>query len=445
MLISYETLIGKLCQERFKTLMHQYFIDYQKPLDNVCRFISNVDFLTNITEVSKTNGYCRPTINKIESSYLKATNLRHPIIEKIHDKVKYVPNDIHLGTDNQNGILLYGVNAVGKSSLMKSVGIAIIMAQMGSYVPATSFEFSPYRHIFTRISSNDNIFKGQSTFAVEMSELRSILTRANKHSLILGDELCSGTETTSGISIVTAGVMRLSSKDSSFIFATHLHKLSKMEEIKECQNVHNYHMETIFDRSLHTLVYNRKLKPGSGNAIYGLEVARAMDLDDEFILTAEKIRKKLMGQTSDIVQDRSSNYNSKLVVSKCEICGEPATEGHHIEEQHLANDTGMIDYFHKNNLFNLMCICEKHHQEVHHGKLRITGFVDTLDGVKLKYSYKDEVPIMNKKKYNQEQVSLVIDKYHKLKNYSSVKRLISTQNNLNISLPTIKKMVAGEY
>ena len=204
-------------------------------------------------------------------------------------------------------------------------------------------------------------------------------------------------------------------------------------------------METIFDRELNTLVYDRKLKPGSGNAIYGLEVARAMGLDDEFISTAETIRKKLMGQTNSMVPERVSTYNSKLVVSTCEICNEPASEVHHIEEQHLSNDSGMIDYFHKNNLFNLMGICEECHLEVHHDRLRITGYVDTLEGVKLKYSRIKEPLIVNKKKYNQEQVSLVIDKYQKLKNYSGVKRLISTQNNLHISLPTIKKMILGEY
>ena len=135
-------------------------------------------------------------------------------------------DDVHLGINKQNGILLYGVNAVGKSSLMKSIGIAVIMAQSGFFVAAKEFTYSPYKHIFTRISNNDNIFKGQSTFAVEMSELRSILIRADKYSLILGDELCCGTETTSALSLVTAGVLRLCEKNANFIFATHLHKLS---------------------------------------------------------------------------------------------------------------------------------------------------------------------------------------------------------------------------
>merc|ERR1711871_536022 len=116
----------------------------------------------------------------------------------------------------------------------------------------------PYKYLFTRISGNDNIFKGQSTFAVEMSELRSILKRVNRNSLVLGDELCSGTETISGLAIVAAGVITLEKSDCSFIFATHLHQLSKMKKINNLKRVENYHMETIYDNVKGKLIYNRK-------------------------------------------------------------------------------------------------------------------------------------------------------------------------------------------
>lgn len=125
----------------------------------------------------------------------------------------YVTNDIRLGKENSgtsdneefDGMLLYGTNAVGKTSLIKSIGISIIMAQAGLYVPCESLLFSPYHSIYTRILGNDNIFKGLSTFAVEMTELRTILRMADKNSLILGDELCSGTESDSALSIFTCG------------------------------------------------------------------------------------------------------------------------------------------------------------------------------------------------------------------------------------------------
>ena len=109
--------------------------------------------------------------------------------------------------------------------LIKSVGIAVIMAQAGLYVPCSSFRYSPYTRIFTRILGADNIFKGLSTFAVEMSELRAILNQADENSLVLGDELCSGTESDSALSIFTAGLEHLHAKKSTFLFATHFHEV----------------------------------------------------------------------------------------------------------------------------------------------------------------------------------------------------------------------------
>ena len=139
--------------------------------------------------------------------------MRHCLIEQIQTDEIYVPNDINFGTNGSNGILLYGTNAVGKTSLIRAIGVCIIMAQSGMYVPCSSFVYKPYTAIFSRILGNDNIFKGLSTFAVEMSELRVILRLADENSLILGDELCSGTEMESALSIFVAGLMELDKKE----------------------------------------------------------------------------------------------------------------------------------------------------------------------------------------------------------------------------------------
>ena len=128
----------------------------------------------------------------------------------------YVTNDVCVGNVkkekdcvNTDGILLYGTNAVGKTSLIRALGISVIMAQSGLFVPCSSFKYKPYTAIFSRILGNDNIFKGLSTFAVEMSELRVIMKMADKNSLVLGDELCSGTEMESALSIFVAGLSKL--------------------------------------------------------------------------------------------------------------------------------------------------------------------------------------------------------------------------------------------
>ena len=178
-------------------------------------------------------------------------NMRHPLIERIQDELEYVGNDVKI---NKEGILLYGINASGKSSFMKAVGLNIIMAQSGMFVAAENMVYYPYKRIFTRISGMDNIYKGMSSFTVEMTELRNILQRCNKYSLVIGDEICCGTESISGIAIVSAGIDTLINKGVSFIFATHLHRLSTMDEITSLHNIQCWHLKVLFDEGLDCLV-----------------------------------------------------------------------------------------------------------------------------------------------------------------------------------------------
>ena len=171
-----------------------------------------------------------------------------------------------------------------------------------------------------------------------------------------------------------------------------------------------------------------------------------MKLDKDFINCAEKIRKRILGKADTIINDQVSTYNAKLVIDCCSICGDETEEVHHIEEQHLANSEGMIDYFHKNNLFNLVQLCHTCHHEVHHGSLVIRGYKDTSEGRKLDYEkIKKKKNETSKKKYSFEDVQLVKDTYDNLKHYTLVKRYIETKYNKNISVPTIKKMVLGGY
>ena len=147
-----------------------------------------MDVLQSKAYIAHKYNYCKPEIEEhAEKSFCSFTGIRHPLIEHIQTNEIYVTNDLTLGKET-DGLLLYGTNAVGKTSFIKSVGISVIMAQAGLFVPCQSFKYSPYTYIFTRILGNDNLFKGLSTFAVEMSELRTIITLANENSLILGDE-----------------------------------------------------------------------------------------------------------------------------------------------------------------------------------------------------------------------------------------------------------------
>jgi len=452
-LIFYYEKMMKLCLSRFNDLLENYHKIYHKTLKKIVQFVAYIDFITSNAECAYVYHYNKPVINdKFNGkSYINSKNTRHPIIEIINQKLEYIPNDINLG-ENTNGMLLYGVNAVGKSSYMKSVGLAVVMAQCGMYVSSEQFEYYPYKYLFTRISGNDNIFKGQSTFAVEMSELRSILKRVNQNSLILGDELCSGTETVSGLAIVAAGVITLDKSGCSFIFATHLHQLSKINKITKLEKIKNYHMETIYNNKTGKLIYNRKLKLGSGNAIYGLEVAKAMDLDNDFILLANQIRHEVLGISNNIIEKKSSQYNANVILNNCKICDSKADEVHHMKPQAIANTDGFIDHHHKNAQHNLIQLCHDCHQKVENGDLEILGYIQTSNGIEVNHKklVEDELAKKKKsrKKYNENQINIVLSYKPELDckmNYTRTKRLIELNDDLKISTSIIKRIWNGCY
>ena len=465
----YYQKMNKLCIETFKQLLLEYDQSYNQVLKKIVESVAYIDVSISNTKSAVINNYVKPIIVEpstsvvssestdspdIVQSFIDCKQLRHPLIEKLNTRIEYIPNDICLGQSLQeptkstiNGMLLYGVNAVGKSSTMKSVGIAIIMAQAGMYVPASTFYYYPYKYIFTRISGNDNIFKGQSTFAVEMSELRSILKRVNQNSLVLGDELCSGTETTSAIALVSAGIITLHKSNCSFIFATHLHKLSTMERVTKLDKVKSFHMETTYDEDKSLLVYNRTLQPGSGNSIYGLEVAKSMNLDKEFIRLADEIRREELHIQTDIINSKTSAYNSNIIIDTCAICSKQTDDIHHIKFQEFANKYNMIDHHHKNIEHNLVQLCVKCHYQVHHNNLLIKGYKQTTKGIQLEYEYVNHTSVVSKKKkFNKKQVDIIYAYKEKCNNNrTEAQKLIELDKHIKISKPVIKKIWAGLY
>lgn len=371
----------KISMKDLITIIYNRFIDelglkYQTQIDKLINFITIIDVIHTKATIAKDFNYCKPVIiSNSDKAFVDANGLRHCLIEQFQTNELYVTNDITLGNGLTDGILLYGTNAVGKTTLIRALGISVILAQAGLYVPCSSFKFKPYRHIFTRIIGNDNIFKGLSTFEVEMSELRTILRLMDKDSLVLGDELCSGTETISAISIFVAGIQKLHACNSSFIFATHLHEIVDYEEITSLKSVHLKHMEVKYDKENDMLVYDRKLKDGPGNNMYGLEVCKSLNLPLDFLEAANDIRLKYNPEGQSILSLKQSRYNAKKIVSTCEKCGKrTGTEVHHLQHQASADEKGMIStedsVFHKNNLANLMTLCEKCHNDLHKTNLK---------------------------------------------------------------------------
>ncbi len=382
----------KLLKERllgiYGTFLAETYEKFGSTLHDITRFVTLIDFYKSNAKASLLYNYCRPVIKDCDYSYLKATQLRHPLIEHIQTKIKYVPQDISF--EQIRTYFVCGFNGVGKTSLMKALGLAIIMAQTGLYVPAEKFEYQLYSIILTRILGNDNLHKGKSTFVVEMDELRGILKRVNNRSLILGDEICHGTENISGTSIVAKSVIELSKANATCLFATHLHELSKLEKLKSIPTLKFCHLKVECDDEWN-LIYDRTLQDGPGSSLYGLEVLKSLGFDKEFIEGANEIRKEILQIENEILPIKKSRYNKRLLINACSIpgCKNKANHTHHIKFQADAGENGYIGNVQKNHVSNLIGLCEPCHSMVHDEgteyRYIIKGYVMTSDGVKLDF------------------------------------------------------------
>ena len=347
-------------------------------------WVGHLDTTLTLASVAKERGYVKPELvesNEIESGVC-AKGLRHPLLESIQTRVEYVKHTVSLGFDTEIGWLLYGMNASGKSSLMKAIGISVLLAQAGSFVPATSFRLKPFRSVFTRILNTDSLWAGLSSFAVEMSELRDIFQKVDQTSLVLGDELCSGTESISATSLVAAGIEYLHTKNSRFVFATHLHDLMKLPEIATLPRLGIWHLRVHHDPVTDKLIYDRSLHHGPGGTLYGLEVAKAMHISHDLLKSAHSFRRKLLGETATEDAEGSS-WNSKVLRHTCEVCDHAITrdlEVHHIQPRKDAVQGRLRDGSSMNNLRNLIVVCQSCHDKHHAGALQIGPQIQTSSG-----------------------------------------------------------------
>ncbi len=400
--------IVALVKKRFDESLENLEREFSHTLEHLCDFIGTLDVAISNAKCANMYNYTRPKLIDLKNSeprYIEAIGLRHPLIESREENGIYIPNDLYLGDIREKvehnhvvfesgvkeeikGILLYGINSSGKSSLMKSLGISVIMAQAGFFVPCAELRFVIFDKIFTRIVSHDNLYKGLSTFTVEMLELKNIFNRATKNSLVLGDEISHGTETESALAIVASSIEKLYKTGSLFVFATHLHQLSQIKRVKKLKKLIYLHLGVSYDEKEDRLIYNRKLSLGSGNSLYGLEFAKSLHMDKEFLESAYEIRKEISGDFSELEllkKRKRSKYNKNIYLTKCALCDEKVEDVHHIIPQNSSNEKGQIEHFHKNHKYNLIPLCKKHHQLVHEGKIIIQGFVMGEDGLKLHY------------------------------------------------------------
>lgn len=403
-IIVLQNKITALVKELYTKQLDYLAREYSPLLSSISNALAKIDVALSNVETSKEFNLVRPNIVETDEPILEIHNLRHPLVEQREQNGIYVPNDILLGEktsernstlwkfdDEIRGVLLYGINSSGKSSLMKSLGVTVILAQSGMYVPAEHMTYSIVKELFTRIVSADNIEKGLSSFAVEMMELKNIFNRCTKHSLVLGDEISHGTETLSAIAIVTATIKQLHNSGSLFLFTTHLHQLQTLSHIKHLPNIASLHLSVEYNKETDTLTFDRNLQKGSGSSVYGLEFAQSLHMDETFIREALKIRRELAGDQHDIellTKKQLSKYHNDVYLISCGVCGSEVDDTHHIREQHTANEDGHIDHFHKDHKYNLLPLCKSCHDKVHHGDLKIEGFVMTSNGIELKIEEK---------------------------------------------------------
>lgn len=387
-----ELQIDSLTRLNYLKKMDEYIIKYSSMFTKFIDFVSKIDYIKSNAKTAVLYNYCRPQpVLHNEGSFITCKKIRHPIIERIID-TPYIPHDIDIG-NKIKGILLHGLNSSGKSALMKAIGLNIIMAQAGMYVAAESYTFCPFKSLMTRISGYDNIFRGYSSFALEMLELKTILKRGDKYSMIIGDEICRSTEITSANGIVAGSIIKLSENKCNFIFATHLHQIAKMERIKNIPTVKSYHIDVTYDNNLDELIYDRILKEGQGNEIYGITVAKYIIKDNEFIKLVLDIKNEIEEDYGSLISGKTSKYNSKIYIHECQLCHKRDLLGcvsqlhtHHIKFQKdcINGFSKEEKHLKKNDQANLVVLCVDCHHKLHENEINIESKVMTSSGVKLK-------------------------------------------------------------
>ena len=333
-------------------------------------WLGSIDVTFALASAAMEYKWTKPNLGDI----LQVQGLRHPLLELATTRAEYVKHTVKLGSSGgPNGMLLYGVNASGKSSLMKSLGISILLAQAGSFVPADSLTLRPYDAAFSRIWSHDNVWAGLSSFAVEVGELRDILQLATERSLILGDEVCSGTESLSATALVASTLEHLDGLGAHFIFATHLHGLLQVPGLLPRPGIGVWHLRVHREAS-GKLVYDRSLQEGPGASSYGLDVAKAMGLPLTLMERAFAIRRALEGSVTLSEAPRSS-WNTQIAREQCEVCGHAAVRDLEVHHRTPRAEGG------GNELRNLVVLCETCHDDHHRGNLSIGELKQTSEGL----------------------------------------------------------------
>ncbi len=294
-----EEIAGKIlgAEDRLYGLEYDLFVEVRenlakevKRVQKTAKIIADLDALASLAYVAEKNHFVRPSINTEGRIDIKEG--RHPVVEKVLDNDSFITNDTLLDNDLNRFSIITGPNMAGKSTYMRQVALIVLMAQIGSYVPAASADIGIVDRIFTRVGASDDLASGQSTFMVEMSEVANILRNATPNSLLILDEIGRGTSTYDGLSIAWAVVEYISSMDllgAKTLFATHYHELTELEG--KLEGVNNYCISV--KESGDDIVFLRKIIKGGADKSYGIQVAKLAGVPEVVLARAKEIAAEL--------------------------------------------------------------------------------------------------------------------------------------------------------
>ena len=300
-------------EERLVGIEQKYFLElvqeaakYVTQIQQNARIIGTLDVLLSFAQIALSNAYTRPKISETET--LEFKDGRHPVIEKqLPPGENYVPNDIYLDHDSQQIIIITGPNMAGKSALLRQTALIVLMAQMGSFVPASFARVGIIDKVFTRVGASDNLSKGESTFMVEMTETASILNNLSDRSLVLMDEIGRGTSTYDGISIAWSIVEYLHNHPqykAKTLFATHYHELNQLtEDFPKIKNF-NVSVKEVGNK----VIFMRKLKAGGSEHSFGIHVAQMAGMPNPVVLRAAEIMGHL--EKDKALKEKKENLKS---------------------------------------------------------------------------------------------------------------------------------------
>jgi len=282
--------------------------------------LANLDVLQSLASVALENGYCKPIVNDEAALIIK--DGRHPVVEKIIGRENFTPNDTYLDRGSQRMMLITGPNMAGKSTYMRQVALIVLMARMGSFVPASAAQIGYFDRIFTRVGAADDLASGQSTFMVEMNETSNILRHATKDSLIILDEIGRGTSTFDGLSIAGA-VAEYIIQDrcgAKTLFATHYHELTALSETYPL--ICNYSIAV--KEKGHSIIFLRKIVKGAADKSYGIQVARLAGLPQAVLARAADILRQLETENHMQALDLSEQICFDALLKDTEPVPEPS-------------------------------------------------------------------------------------------------------------------------